>query len=95
MKAVGVRELKNRLSEYLRAVRGGERVLVTDRGEVVAELRAPGPDAADVRYGGIRDLVRRGAARMGAPNAPEAYPLMPAVLSPGDAVRLIDEERRE
>lgn len=51
MKAVGVKDLKARLSEYLRYVRAGEAVLVTDRGEVVAELRppsvsygAPGPD---------------------------------------------------
>jgi len=39
MKSVGVKQLKARLSEYLRAVRGGETVLVTDRDEVVAELR--------------------------------------------------------
>lgn len=41
MKAVAVKELKNRLSSYLREVRGGEIVLVTDRGNVVAELRQP------------------------------------------------------
>jgi len=46
MKAVGVRELKNRLSEYLRLVRKGEKILVTDRGEVVAELRQPVPRVA-------------------------------------------------
>lgn len=39
MKSVGVKQLKTRLSEYLRLVRGGETVLVTDRDEVVAELR--------------------------------------------------------
>lgn len=39
MKSVGVKQLKSRLSEYLRMVRGGEIVLVTDRDEVVAELR--------------------------------------------------------
>ena len=39
MRAVGIRELKNRLSEYLRQVQNGERVLVTDRGRVIAELR--------------------------------------------------------
>lgn len=37
-KKVGVKELKNRLSAYLREVRSGRRILVTDRGEVVAEL---------------------------------------------------------
>src|SRR2546429_4340837 len=36
MKSVGVRELKNRLSEYLREVQSGEAILVTDPGDVVA-----------------------------------------------------------
>lgn len=40
MKVVGVKELKAKLSEYLRLVKQGEVVLVTDRDEVVAELRA-------------------------------------------------------
>ena len=41
MRAVGVREVKNKLSEYLRLVRRGETVLVTDRGEVIAQLAPP------------------------------------------------------
>lgn len=36
---VGVKELKNSLSKYLRAVRGGEVVQITERGKVVAEIR--------------------------------------------------------
>ena len=40
-KAVGIKELKNRLSEYLREVRSGVRIVVTDRQEVVAELKQP------------------------------------------------------
>jgi prevent-host-death family protein len=39
MKSVVVNQLKSRLSEYLRLVRSGETVLITDRDEVVAELR--------------------------------------------------------
>lgn len=39
MKAVGVKSLKARLSEYLRAVRAGETLLVTDRNVVIAEIR--------------------------------------------------------
>jgi antitoxin (DNA-binding transcriptional repressor) of toxin-antitoxin stability system len=39
MKAVGVKQLKARLSEYVRLVKAGETILVTDRDEVVAELR--------------------------------------------------------
>lgn len=39
MKVVGIKKLKARLSEYLRLVKGGETVLVTEREEVVAEIR--------------------------------------------------------
>lgn len=35
---VSVRELKDRLSEYLRRVQAGERVVVTDHGRSVAEI---------------------------------------------------------
>lgn len=38
MKAVGIKQLKARLSEYIRLARAGETILVTDREEVVAEL---------------------------------------------------------
>jgi len=40
---VGVKQLKAHLSEYLRLVRSGQTVLVTDRNEVVAELRPARP----------------------------------------------------
>lgn len=35
---VGVRDLKNKLSEMLRRVRAGESIVVTDRGRAVARL---------------------------------------------------------
>ncbi len=38
MQAVGVRELKNRLTRYLALIKEGERVVVTDRGKPVAVL---------------------------------------------------------
>jgi prevent-host-death family protein len=38
MSTVGVKELKNRLSHYLRRVRRGEEVIVTDRGRPVVVL---------------------------------------------------------
>jgi len=93
MKAVGVRELKNRLSEYLRAVRGGEQVLVTDRGQVVAELRPPGPPGAELPHPGLLELVHRGAARLGAPNTPDVYPALPGRLPEGEALRLLALDR--
>ena len=44
---VGTKDLKNRLSHYLRQVKGGEVLRVTDRGVVVAEIRAVEPAVTD------------------------------------------------
>jgi antitoxin (DNA-binding transcriptional repressor) of toxin-antitoxin stability system len=61
MRAVGLKILKNKLSEYVRLVAGGETVLVTDRDRVVAELVPPrsgrSPLLADAM---LADAVRQG-----------------------------------
>jgi antitoxin (DNA-binding transcriptional repressor) of toxin-antitoxin stability system len=41
MRSVGIKVLKNKLSEYVRLAASGETVLVTDRDRVVAELIPP------------------------------------------------------
>jgi len=41
MRSVGLKVLKNRLSEYVRLAASGETVLVTDRNRVVAEIVPP------------------------------------------------------
>jgi len=41
MRSVGLKTLKNKLSEYVRLAQSGETVLVTDRDRVVAEIIAP------------------------------------------------------
>lgn len=61
---VGTKELKNRLSHYLRCVRQGEIVRVTDRGEVVAELRpVQRPEGDDDR--GLQALEALGLVTVG------------------------------
>jgi antitoxin (DNA-binding transcriptional repressor) of toxin-antitoxin stability system len=100
VKPVGIRELKNRLSEYLRRVRSGESVLVTDRGEVVAELLPPGQGRMDPSVpAGLLALAKRGLATLGAPGKPDPDPdLYPALPLPRrerrrSAAQLLDEER--
>lgn len=39
MQAVGVRDLKSRLAHYLRLIKAGERVIVTERGKPIALIR--------------------------------------------------------
>jgi prevent-host-death family protein len=78
MKTVGVRELKNRLSEYIRQVRSGEGILVTDRGQVVAELTPPGQGASDASVpAGLLALARRNLVAIGAPGDGDLYPALP------------------
>lgn len=60
MRSVGVKVLKNKLSEYLRVVATGERVLITDRDRVVAELRAPEVPGTPVADALLADAIRRG-----------------------------------
>jgi antitoxin (DNA-binding transcriptional repressor) of toxin-antitoxin stability system len=43
MRSVGLKTLKNKLSEYVRLAAGGETVPVTDRDRVVAEIGPPSP----------------------------------------------------
>lgn len=95
MKTMGIRELKNRLSEVVRAVRGGEHILVTDRGTVVAELVPPGRPIADPSIPpGLARLVERGVARPGAPNDPKLYRGLPPLRQkPASVMRLLDDER--
>lgn len=92
MKAVGVRELKNRLSEYLRLVRSGEAILVTDRGEVVAELRQPSP-RVELPYPALLAAVQQGRAKLGMANHRDLYRPLTQAMSPGMAAKLLDEER--
>lgn len=74
MRAVGLKVLKNKLSEYVRLVAGGETVMITDRDRVVAELVPPahgrGQTVDDVA---LAELVRRGC-------------LTPALIGPGGDV---------
>ena len=61
MKSVGIKQLKARLSEYVRLVRAGEVILVSDRDEVVAELCPPRHQLAEP--GSLDATLDRLAAR--------------------------------
>lgn len=95
MKAVSVKELKNRLSAYLREVKSGEVVLVTDRGHVVAELRQPTPGTVLAPFDqALERLAAQGVLSIGLPQDPRAY--RPSPLRQSVEWRdLLDQERGE
>jgi antitoxin (DNA-binding transcriptional repressor) of toxin-antitoxin stability system len=93
MASTGIRDLKNRLSHYVRRIEAGERIAVTAHGRVVAELgppaRAPRTDQR-TRYD---DLVASAVVRL---PAEEGDPLAdwPALrLPPGTAADVLDADR--
>ena len=61
VRSVGIKVLKNRLSEYIRIASQGETVLVTDRDRVVAEITPPlASRAANVGDALLAEAVRKG-----------------------------------
>jgi prevent-host-death family protein len=67
MVRVGSRELKNRLGRYLRAVRQGKTLIITDRGKAVAKLSPPDdqPDSAPTLDEVLDGLVGHGLLHRG------------------------------
>jgi hypothetical protein len=71
-------------------------VLVTDRGEVVAELLPPGQEQADSSApAGLLALAKRGLATLGNPNEPGLYPALPLSRRQRrrSSAQMLDEER--
>jgi antitoxin (DNA-binding transcriptional repressor) of toxin-antitoxin stability system len=60
MRTVGLKTLKNKLSEYVRLAAAGETVVVTDRNRVVAEI---GPPRQQVHESVIERGIREGWIR--------------------------------
>jgi antitoxin (DNA-binding transcriptional repressor) of toxin-antitoxin stability system len=61
MRAVGLKVLKNKLSEYVRMAENGETVFVTDRDRIVAELVPPRPGRSPF----VADALLAEAVRQG------------------------------
>jgi prevent-host-death family protein len=96
MRIIGIRELKDRLSEVIRLVRRNERVLISNRGEVVAELRSSYETASGRAVEpGLSDLAAEGRLRLAPASGPAEVPVLPPLLPEGVANRLLNEERGE
>ena len=89
---VGARELKTRLGTYLQRVREGSTLVVTDRGEPVAELRPLPSD--DSLPSALLKLSTRGAVTLPTIDAlPTFRPIRSRGASLSDAVRNDREDR--
>jgi prevent-host-death family protein len=86
MEEVGVRRLKNDLSRYLRKVREGTTIVVTDRGEPIARIVPAGiPDD-------VARLVTEGRITW---SGARVRPAKPVRIAPGPPVSdYVSEDRR-
>jgi antitoxin (DNA-binding transcriptional repressor) of toxin-antitoxin stability system len=91
MRAVGLKVLKNKLSEYVRLAEAGETVLVTDRDRVVAEIVPP--DAA--RSPVLADALLSEAVRKGWITPPALATSDPPPRHPVMSFRKLQKEIEE
>jgi prevent-host-death family protein len=88
MTTVGVAQLRQNLSKYLRLVDEGERLVVTDRNRPVAELGPP-PSTGEA----LDRLIAEG--RVSSPRRPSLPPPLPLSGDPRALSRALDEIRGE
>lgn len=90
---MGIKELKNHLSAYLREVKLGTRIFLTDRNEVVAELRKPDFGSLHPAPSSLLEQwVREGKVIPASGEKPHLPP-SPVRLPDGTAQKLLDEVR--
>jgi len=95
MRSVGIKLLKNKLSEYVRLAAAGETVLVTDRDRVVAELGPPAPDRSEQISDAIfLDAVRQGWIRPPL-NVARDLPARRPVMKFREIQRELEEDRAD
>jgi prevent-host-death family protein len=71
---VGVRELRSRLSEYLRRVKAGETLVITEHGQTIGRI-VPAAASLDER---LKVMVEAGLAEWNGQRVPEAHPSVSA-----------------
>jgi len=74
---VGVRELKNRLSEYLNQVKNGQTIIITEHGKPIGQIIPSGTPLEDRNWA----MVKAGLAEW---NGKRLEPGEPAAINRGD-----------
>ena len=95
MRTAAVAELKASLSKFLARVKGGEEVLITERGKPVAKIVPLRRDSSVFpKY--LHELERAGLIRLGTGRLPKGFWKLPRPHDPqGRALKALLEEREE
>jgi prevent-host-death family protein len=96
MRSVGLKILKNKLSEYVRMAAAGETVLITDRNRVVAEIVPPQPGHKSATHD---EFIARGVREgwLTPAKIPPGTPLPPRkpIMKFEDLMKDLDESRAD
>jgi prevent-host-death family protein len=92
MKTTAISELKAHLSDYLKLVKSGNEVLVTDRGKPVARIV---PISSKTRFrGSFSRMEKEGLIKLGSGKLPNDFWTMPRAEDPqGLVLKALLEER--
>lgn len=93
MISVGVRQLKNRLTRYLRLVDQGQTLLVTNRNRTVAVVKKPDLNSASTPEEKLAALVAEGKL-LPAPHPAPFKPFKPVAVKGKPVSRTIIEDRQ-
>jgi prevent-host-death family protein len=94
MRTTTVSKLKASLSEYLRLVKAGEEVLVTERGRPVAKLMPAG--SSDMLPDQLREMEKQGFIKIGSGKLPKGFWDLPRPKDPkGLVLKAALREREE
>ena len=94
MKTTTVSKLKASLSEYLRSVKAGEEVLVTERGRPVAKLTPAA--SSNLLPDHLLEMQKQGVVKLGSGKLPKGFWNLPRPKDPkGLVVKAVLREREE
>ena len=94
MKTTSVSKLKASLSEYLRLVKAGEEVLVTEGGRTIAKLTPA--TSSDMLPDHLLEMAKQGLIKIGSGKLPKGFWDLPRPKDPkGLVVKAVLRERDE
>lgn len=91
MVKIGLREANQRFSKYLKMVKEGEEVLLTERGKAVAVIKPVAPEK-DLEEDRVKFLEARGTLKR---SKKEGFPLHRLITLSGKPLSEIVREERE
>lgn len=94
MKTATVLKLKASLSEYLRSVKAGEEVMITERGRAIAKLTPA--VSADVLADRLIEMEKHGLIKLGSGKLPKGFWGLPRPKDPkGLVAKAVLQEREQ